>query len=168
LLRAAAALGSDVPFFLYEKGWALGRGRGEIIEPLPLGASFFHLLVAPGFLIPTKDVYRAYSLPAGQAGLTPSGSDVTLLLEALRKGDVLEVRALLFNALEPAAESLYPALSDVKATITAKTGLERPTVSGSGSSVFALCESRAQAMEAAGLLRRERSDWRVWVVQTKG
>ena len=47
LLRLAAALGSDVPFFLYG-GRALGLGRGEEVYPLPEGPRLHCVIFFPG------------------------------------------------------------------------------------------------------------------------
>jgi 4-diphosphocytidyl-2-C-methyl-D-erythritol kinase len=49
----AAGLGSDVPFFL-SGGCALGRGRGEILEPLPVPEDLWFVLVVPKIAIPNK------------------------------------------------------------------------------------------------------------------
>ena len=57
----AGQLGSDVPFFLYNK-ISLCTGRGEIINPLDLDFSGVSvLLIKPSFGLSTKDVYQNYS-----------------------------------------------------------------------------------------------------------
>jgi 4-diphosphocytidyl-2-C-methyl-D-erythritol kinase len=53
LHRSAAGLGSDVPVFLHG-GCALGHGRGEILEPLPVPDDLRFVLVVPKFAIPDK------------------------------------------------------------------------------------------------------------------
>jgi 4-diphosphocytidyl-2-C-methyl-D-erythritol kinase len=73
LLEIAAALGSDVPFFIYESGAAWVTGRGENIRPIETPRLFL-VLVNPGFSSCTAaafkllDEYRALfpnSTPAG-------------------------------------------------------------------------------------------------------
>ena len=155
----AQNLGADVSFFLEGTPWALGKERGDAIEPVPLKAQLWHLLVWPGFPIPTKAVYDAFRL-------TPFHPDVTLLLRALRETDVSGIRDLLFNALEPTVENLYPALCLVKAAMEKPGELMRPCVSGSGSTVFALCESEAEAQSAAERIRRCQPAWTVTVAKT--
>ena len=51
----AMGLGSDVPFFLHG-GCAVGRGRGDLLEPLPLPApaSLWFVVVVPDVRIPAK------------------------------------------------------------------------------------------------------------------
>ena len=57
LLETAAALGSDVPFFIYRTSAARVTGRGERIEPLQAPCLFF-VLVNPGFPSDTAAAYR--------------------------------------------------------------------------------------------------------------
>ncbi len=159
ILRLGSGLGADVPFFLAQVPWALGRGRGDELEPLTLPARLWHLLVAPGFPIPTQAVYRAFSL-------TAVGPDVKLLFCALRDNYVPKIRDLLFNTLEPTVEALYPAIRHVKEMIQNTAGIARPLVSGSGSTVIAVCSSREEAEAAAESLRRREPGWGVTVAST--
>src|SRR5262245_62048232 len=58
-----AQLGSDVPFFvLADTAWC--TGRGEIVDPLPVGARLHFVLVCPPFGCSTAEVYRGLSWPA--------------------------------------------------------------------------------------------------------
>jgi 4-diphosphocytidyl-2-C-methyl-D-erythritol kinase len=169
LLSIAKTLGADVPFFLTRLPWALGRGRGDELEPWDVGpVTLWHLLVSPGFPIPTRSVYEAFDrLTTGEPPLTGLGPDVTLLHYALRENDVSRIGDLLFNALEPTVEALYPIVRRVKTVMQRQTGIMRPMVSGSGSTVMALCTSQAEAMASAEILHREESGWRVWVSSTQ-
>lgn len=160
LLKLAKGLGADVGFFLTDSPWALGQGRGDTLTPLAVEPRFWHLLVTPDFTIPTKDVYQALNL-------TAPGPDVKLTLCALRQENTAQVRDLLFNALEPTVERLYPAIRHVKTAIEMHGGLKRPLVSGSGSTVMALCSDQAEAETAAKQVAREFPSWRVFVSQTQ-
>ena len=57
LLETAAALGSDVSFFIYQTAAAKVTGCGETIEPLEAPRLFF-VLVNPGFPSDTAAAYR--------------------------------------------------------------------------------------------------------------
>ena len=66
LSRLALELGSDVPFFLLDKTFAVGRGRGEILRPLKArGRLPLVLLVYPGEPVYTKEVYGRLKLGVG-------------------------------------------------------------------------------------------------------
>src|SRR4051812_18158543 len=56
LTRLAADLGSDVPFFLAQSA-AMCRGRGEIVEPVPMAKRLKLLLFKPDFGVPTPWAY---------------------------------------------------------------------------------------------------------------
>lgn len=158
--RIARQLGSDVPFFLAQRPWALGRGRGEELERVTFPATLWHLLVYPNVPILTRTVYQAFALTAPRA-------DVTLICRALKENQVRQVEELLFNALEPAVETLYPVVRDVKATIQRVTH-SRPLVSGSGSTVLALCATEQEAQAVAQRLRERETGWQLFVAATKG
>ena len=158
LMECARSLGADVAFFAAEIPWGLGRDRGDRIEPLPLHCHFWHLLVTPDFPIPTKEVYGAFKL-------TGPPPDATLLVRALEQRQISPIRGLLFNALEPTVETLYPEMRRVKSELEV-AGLSRPMVSGSGSTVFALCDSREQAESAAALITARHPAWRAHAAQT--
>ena len=158
LISCACALGADAAFFVGESSYGLGRGRGDEIEPLSCSARFWHLLVTPDFPIPTKTVYQHFELTAPPKEVAP-------LTKALQAGTVSSVRDLLYNALEPVVEGLYPRIRQVKSEMEA-AGLKRPMVSGSGSTVFALCDSKEDAEQTAGNLRKKQPHWRVFTAET--
>jgi len=58
LLRIAAALGSDVPFFL-RGGSAIGSGRGERLKAIPSNLDGGVVIVKPRFGMPTAAAYAA-------------------------------------------------------------------------------------------------------------
>ncbi len=60
LIRMAAELGSDVPFFLLG-GAALALGRGTELYPLPDRPALAGLVVAPEIHVSTADAYRRLS-----------------------------------------------------------------------------------------------------------
>jgi 4-diphosphocytidyl-2-C-methyl-D-erythritol kinase len=160
LLNLARGLGADVPFFLAEVPFALGRGRGDEIRPLPWKVRLWHLIVFPGLRVPTRSVYEAFTL-------TAPAPDARLLFCALKEKRLSQARDHLFNALEPTVEALYPAIGDVKSAVEREGGLPHPLVSGSGSTVFALGKSRQECLAAARKLGPRACEWQVLVCATK-
>lgn len=128
LVSVAASLGSDVPF-LVRGGTALGRGRGEILEPLPAPPPMRFSLIVPSFGVSTAAVYRA--LPAD----LPAPVDPAAALAALAAGDPDALAATFHNALADAAFAVEPRLAEV-AALLARAGPRRPCLTGSGSVFF--------------------------------
>jgi 4-diphosphocytidyl-2-C-methyl-D-erythritol kinase len=156
-LATAAALGSDVPFFLAE-GPALVQGRGEQLTllPAPTGAPAGVLLVTPALQIRTADAFAAFDA-GGPAGPADPGSTLQSsrhLADELRTGltaEQLAARAgalAVANDLAPAAFHLAPGLLAFRRAISRMLG--RPVgLSGSGPTLWALYPSLEAAREAA-------------------
>lgn len=143
LAEIAAAVGSDVPFFL-GGGPAICRGRGERIEPVEAPRLDF-VLVHPPQGLGTAEVYRACR-PADDPRTAAA------VVTAWRAGCLAEVGRRLHNGLQAAARTLTDAIGRLE-TEFAKLDLLGHAMSGSGSSYFGLCRSRRQAGRNAALLR---------------
>jgi 4-diphosphocytidyl-2-C-methyl-D-erythritol kinase len=105
LAAAAAELGADVPFFLVG-GRALGRGRGDRIEPLADPAALALVLGTPPFGVST-----AWAFEAWDERLTAGMNDVSLSpLFAHKSGDAAVPRRAVRRrraARSPVGERLY-------------------------------------------------------------
>jgi len=154
LLRLAARLGADVPYFL-EGGLCLGTGRGDILAPLQERLSRVCLLVLPSFPIPTARVYGALTAVqriAAPEKPSPEGRSVEGLTSGGKAGKIdafLRTEELRFldNELEETIFRLFPQIKGIKSLLQS-LGPELSLVSGSGSAVFGLFRERATA-EAA-------------------
>ncbi len=149
LVQFGAELGSDVSFFFAGRA-AWCTGRGERIEPMRLGRVLDFVLVSPTVELSTADVFRGLTVPTEPI----SGEAIR---RAAEMGDVRELGRLLHNRLQPAAERLCP---DVAGLLTRLAGLG-PTgrlMSGSGSSVFALCRDPGEALSLARALASAREE----------
>lgn len=159
LANLGAELGSDVAFFLKAPA-AWCTGRGEIVRPLKLARPIDLVLMCPEFGMATAEVYRNVTAPAKPQTGEP-------ICGALAQGDVEEMGRLLFNRLQPAAERLAPAI----ATYHHRLEQLRPAgqlMSGSGSSLFALCRDRQEAERIASELRHgmDRDSFSVYQVRS--
>ncbi|NGO68303.1 4-(cytidine 5'-diphospho)-2-C-methyl-D-erythritol kinase [Streptomyces boncukensis] len=166
LLALCAELGSDVPFSL-AGGAALGRGRGELLEPLETGGTFHWVFATADGGLSTPDVYRTCDRLREAAGggatveSVPDPEPSLALLDALRRGDAAALAGELANDLQPAAVALRPALN---ATLEAglAAGALAALVSGSGPTCAFLVKDAeagtrtAQALRASGTCRTAR------------
>ena len=75
LVKLAAELGADVPFFL-EGGSTLATGIGAFVKPLRDVATQHLLIVAPVATVSTAEAYKALNAPA----LTTSDSNSILAI----------------------------------------------------------------------------------------
>ncbi len=153
LAGVAAGLGADVAFFLHT-GRAVGRSRGEKIEPVPAGPPLPLVLGLPAFALRTPDVYRRLDLlrptgpGAGLPGWERPERDLAVLLRSLSSGRLSGVAAQLRNDLQEAALSLRPELAEALKALR-RSGCLAALVSGSGPSIFGLAPTLEQARETA-------------------
>ncbi|MBC9716813.1 4-(cytidine 5'-diphospho)-2-C-methyl-D-erythritol kinase [Streptomyces sp. TRM66268-LWL] len=149
LLEICAELGSDVPFSLLG-GAALGTGRGELLEPLPVGGSFSWVFALADGGLSTPAVYGEFDrLTAGSDVPEPVAS--AALLAALRDGDAAALAEAMVNDLQPAALSLFPGLAQTLA-VGSEAGALASLVSGSGPTTAFLAKSAESASEVADAL----------------
>jgi len=144
----AAALGSDVPFFLYDQP-ALATGRGENVRPLEKfsalrGKAFF--LVHPGFGISTPWSYQNLArFPQDQNG-TPGRAQK--LISLLQDGDLKAAAGEVYNSLEAPAFDKFPVLQLYREFLC-ENGALVALMSGSGSTTFAIAENLSAAENLA-------------------
>ncbi|MDD4879531.1 MAG: 4-(cytidine 5'-diphospho)-2-C-methyl-D-erythritol kinase [Candidatus Omnitrophica bacterium] len=162
LFEIGSAIGADVAFFLLDSGRAIGRGKGEILEPCVDGQEksvFWYLLVNPGFPVLAKDAYEGLSL-----GLTSAPSDSRINPVRLNGIEFEDLGELLSNSLETPVECKFKAISDMKSAIK-KAGLRFSMMSGSGPTVYGVASGKEEALEAKSrLILRE--GWQAFVAQT--
>ncbi|MCK7626217.1 4-(cytidine 5'-diphospho)-2-C-methyl-D-erythritol kinase [Streptomyces sp. RS10V-4] len=157
LLSLCAELGSDVPFSLVG-GAALGRGRGELLEPLETGGTFHWVFAVADGGLSTPAVYKECDRlrdASGQGATTadiPDPEPSPALLAALRTGDPAALAASMSNDLQAAAVSLRPSLA---ATLAAgkEAGALAALVSGSGPTTAFLTADAEDADRVAAALR---------------
>lgn len=149
----AARLGSDVNFFLQDRP-AIGRGRGEQIEPVSTFAALHEaslLLFHPGFGIATPWAFKelASRFPSALNG-TPGRA--TALVDAMKSLPQSDACKSLYNALEFPALDKYPILRLYQEHLAAH-GATGTLMSGSGSTTFAIFPNQRFAETAADSFR---------------
>lgn len=142
----AAALGSDVPYFL-TGGAALATGRGTDIEPLPDPPSRELLIVHPGEALSTRLVYAQIEEPltlASKPASIPGFERIPVDIASwVRSG----------NDLEPHAVRLCPAIGAIRSWLE-HAGAEVAAMTGSGSAVFGVFSDAVVCDRAADEARR--------------
>ena len=150
LMKIAAALGSDVPFFMLGAGMAEGRGRGEKLRAFKPAAGLPHIvLVYPGSPVYTKEVYGSLKL-GSPSEIKKRLADFKRLPGLLKKGG--EFGPLLFNRLEDPVLPKHKAVRLAREKLL-ELGADVALMSGSGASVFALCRSGAKAARIAAEMK---------------
>jgi len=140
LFALAAALGSDVPFFLQNQP-ALATGRGEKIRPLdhfPALRGKAFLLIHPGFGISTPWAYQ--NLARFPEALNGRPDRAQKLVAKLQAGDLRAASAEFYNSLEAPALEKYPVLALFQEFLRANGALAA-LMSGSGSTTFAIVDN---------------------------
>ena len=157
-LAIAAALGSDVPFFL-GAGPALLTGRGETVERLrpTVGAAPGVLLVTPAVAVATADVYRAFAAGArpGTGSARVTSEHLALELRGGLRSTALHDRAGVLaaaNDLAPATAAVLPEIVPFRRALIRTLG--RPVgQAGSGPTQWVLYPSLEDAADAAAHIR---------------
>jgi 4-diphosphocytidyl-2-C-methyl-D-erythritol kinase len=151
--RMAADLGADVPFFL-EGGSALGVGRGDVLVPLADAPAAWVVVVLPDYGVSTRDAYGWWDVDnPGAVARRPAAhtrkTNTARLAVARAAGSVegcLPSRPV--NDLQPAVARRHPEISRIVRALE-RLGSTCAAMSGSGSAVFGLFETRARAEAAA-------------------
>jgi len=118
LVCLAAAIGSDVPFFIAEKpAWC--RGRGERMQSTNLSNPLQLLLIKPPFPVATADAYMGWT-----SNVQP--------IESLLRGIPLR------NDLEEPVFKKHLLLPVMKSWLLAQPEVEAALMTGSGSTLFAV------------------------------
>ncbi len=143
LSRLGAELGSDVSFFLSAPA-AWCTGRGEIIRPLRLARPLYFVLVCPAVGLATAEVFRNLTVPEQPL----SGDEIR---QAVETGTVEENGRRLYNRLQSVAERLCPAVAR-SADRLRELKPAGVLMSGSGSTVFALCRDAGEALWVSRVL----------------
>jgi 4-diphosphocytidyl-2-C-methyl-D-erythritol kinase len=128
----ASKLGSDCSFFVQDKPM-LGSGKGEILTEIDISLKDFYLvIVKPAIHVSTQEAY---------SGIVPKQSAIKI--DEILKRSVADWKEILKNDFEESIFKKYPAIAEVKEKLYS-SGAIYASMSGSGSSVFALFEKQVQ------------------------
>lgn len=174
LEELAAQLGVDVPFCI-AGGTAIGTGRGDQLSPLP-SLDNLHVVVGKyrNLIVSTAWAYQTYrqqfgnSYIANQQNLESRAAAVHSgpMVKAITNQNGVQIGQLLHNDLERVVLPEYPQILQLRQTFQ-NTGVLGAMMSGSGSTVFALCESYNQAQQVQQQVRAAipNSDLDLWLAK---
>lgn len=164
----SAFIGSDVPFF-FHCPIALVTSRGELIKPLTIDTVYTLLLVKPPVSVSTATAYDMLTHQRlsrnqhcqsnfTQGDLTKNqfeGHNINLIYKALIERDFSLLRNLLNNDFESVITGHFPVILEIKNELL-NLGARVAMMTGSGSVVFGLFQSRHKAVSAS---KRFKSYW---------
>ncbi|AOY80316.1 4-(cytidine 5'-diphospho)-2-C-methyl-D-erythritol kinase [Moorena producens JHB] len=154
LEQLAAQLGSDVPFCL-AGGTALALGRGERLSALPgLDSLYVVLGKYRSLMVSTAWAYQTYRAQFGETYIQePEDLESRAnrfhsgpMVKAILNKDGGKIGKLLRNDLEKVVLPNHPQVLQLREAFE-NSGAIGTMMSGSGPTVFALCESQEQAQE---------------------
>jgi 4-diphosphocytidyl-2-C-methyl-D-erythritol kinase len=152
LLEIAGGIGADVPCFLLDAPAADGTGRGEQVTPVDFPWQLPLVLIKPAFPVPTPWAYQRWAQSQELPGilyapqLCPWGTMV--------------------NSLERPVFEKYRLLPALKSWLLGHSSVRAALMSGSGSTMFAITQSDAEAAALAEEARQWCGDT-AWVQATR-
>lgn len=159
LLKVARRIGADVPVCIDPRARRM-RGIGEILSPPLALPPLAAVLVNPGVAVPTKDVFAALGLAAGQE----CKRAVRMRRLPRDREAFIAFIAAQTNDLEAAAIKLQPVIAKVLVALRKEPGCELARMTGSGATCFGLFDTTRAAAAAARRLAAEHPHW--WVKAT--
>ena len=147
LAEIGATIGSDIPFFLYDRACDC-RGRGEIVEPVAEEVESAPIvLIKPAFGISAGWAYQKFADAGQYEGFSyePQGSSWGVMV----------------NDLERPVFEKYPVLGGMKSWLKDQAGVEVALMSGSGSTMLAVVDSESTG-EAITKLALDRYGENCW------
>ncbi|MFD1486105.1 4-(cytidine 5'-diphospho)-2-C-methyl-D-erythritol kinase [Lacticaseibacillus baoqingensis] len=130
---------SDVPYCVYSQT-ALVTGRGEVVQPLGQLPNFWVVLAKPGVSVSTPSILNAldYNQPMPRP-------DTDKVLAGIKANDFQLMISGMTNSLEHVTAGRHHEITALT-TRFIKYGAQVAQMSGSGPTVFGLCEKHSRAV----------------------
>ncbi len=146
LCEIGLPLGADVPFSIVG-GTVLAEGIGEIFDPLPSLPKCYFVIAKPQGGVSTQNAYALYDehIPARRP-------DNDMMVAAVATGRLQSIGEELCNVLEEVCP--LPEVAAIKQTML-DSGALGALMSGSGSAVFGLFDTKADAKRCVAALSEQ-------------
>ncbi|BAH80643.1 4-(cytidine 5'-diphospho)-2-C-methyl-D-erythritol kinase [Streptococcus dysgalactiae] len=145
MIEIGMQIGSDVPYCLVA-GCAQVTGKGEVVSQLAGQLSSWVVLVKPEFGISTRTVFPDINCD------TISRVSIANLVAAIEAGDYNGILAEMGNSLEGISIAKRPFIQKIKDKMM-QSGADIALMTGSGPTVFALCQTEKQANRVVNSLK---------------
>ena len=161
----AAKLGSDVPFCV-SGGTAIATGRGEKLDPINdldniwvVLAKYNNLNISTAWAYQTYRQQYSNTYISDAEGIKSRTAKLhsSPLVSAIIHKQTSEIGNLLYNDLEKVVLPKYPQVAQLRSAF-AEAEILGTMMSGSGPTVFALCESESQALSVKQQVKENLSD----------
>jgi 4-diphosphocytidyl-2-C-methyl-D-erythritol kinase len=149
LAKLGSAIGSDVPFFIFESA-ALCRGRGELVAPAKMPEALSLLLLKPDFTVPTAWAYSRWQDSQEIPGVTYAAQEF--------------LGQTFVNDLEPPVFEKFVFLAQLKMWLLRQPEVGAALMSGSGSTIFALLHPDVD-VDLVVKRARDQLDHELWTFQ---
>ncbi|WP_072620027.1 4-(cytidine 5'-diphospho)-2-C-methyl-D-erythritol kinase [Spirulina major] len=175
LQTVAAQLGSDIPFCV-SGGTAIATGRGEQLDALPSPHQPLWIVLAKhkSLSVSTPWAYQTYRQKFGHTYVQDLADQADRarhihsgpLVEAIAQSNTATLAAHLHNDLEAIVLPAHPQVAQLRQTFL-DAGAIGAIMSGSGPSVFALCDSieHAEQVKATTLATVNDPDLGCWITK---
>ena len=147
LVKVGLKIGVDVCYQLVG-GTKLATHLGEKLKPLPKLPKIYLVLSNPNIEVSTKWAYT--NVDYSQIGK----NQLDNLIKAVKDKDLKQIAKNLHNDFEFWVPNLVPAILKIKAKML-EDGAIGAIMSGSGPTVFGLCENQATALKVYNNLKKE-------------
>ncbi len=159
LMEMGLKLGADVPFCI-SKGTVLAEGIGEELTPLTPMPPAHLIIVKPPFSVSTVTVYKNLDLSK-----LKEHPDTPQMIKAIEEGDIKAIASKMVNVLETVTIPMHPVIGEIKDRLM-EEGALGAMMSGSGSAVFGIYETKEQAIKVANYFKMKCNYREVYVTST--
>lgn len=145
LTQIGLEVGTDVPFCLHGNT-ALATGVGEKITHLPTMPQCWVVLVKPRFSVSTPTVFKDLIME------DVHHPDINGLMAAIKADDYQQMIQRMGNSLEAVTIQRHPVIQQIKERMI-KYGADVSLMTGSGPTVFGLCDKYSRAQRVYNALK---------------
>jgi len=160
LFSIASNIGKDAPFFMLDNSFVIGRGSGELLEPLNIKNSFSHIIIKPKIPISTAEMYKKIDNHKARS----KKSNIEKIVYALKKKDITLLEKNYYNIFEEVLGGYGNCIKKVK-DLFFKAGVRHSILSGSGPSVFCTFQDTKEAVRIFGKIPKGK-DIKIFLVTT--